>query len=246
MNIAILQAGEPRFGEDTDLFLQNLTGFDQADWFCYFWEQSDLANINGDFFVPPRWSNITREWAIDNLSKNLPSNHRIVELELGDQTDIIIPPNLPSHAIPAIAKQYYSLYQADKLRQKYEQINGQYDLIIRGRPDLALLSKCDLYKYQKLFDDIPNIIVVSKSFEYGQHNINDQFAISLSPAMQIYTDLINHVHEYTLCDPGPESLLGHHCIINKLRFCKIPVDIDIRTKKYFANDHWHLNFGRWA
>jgi len=40
MKAAILIQGDPRFCSEFDLFLKNLQGFDQVDYFMYMWKDS--------------------------------------------------------------------------------------------------------------------------------------------------------------------------------------------------------------
>jgi hypothetical protein len=251
MKIAILQAGEPRFGEDTDLFLQNLTGFDQADWFCYFWQQSAMVSCN-EVRVAQSWSNISREWATNKLNESLPSPHKVAMLDLGNQSEIIVQVQASLACnVDNMFKHFYSLYRADQLRQIYEQTNGQYDLVIRSRPDLALLDKCDLTNIKVFLDQHPNTIIIPEGNVFGDgfgRSINDQFAIALPHIMKIYTDAVNHFIEYIgKCTFAPESLLAHHCVSNGLDIVPYyALHSDIRTKRSYINGQSHVKFGRWA
>jgi hypothetical protein len=249
MKIAILQAGEPRFGEDTDLFLQNLTGFDQADWFCYFWKQSAMINRQGNFHIAPRWASIDKEWAINKLTENLSSQHKIVAFELGDQNNIKIPYSSDLCEAGNFFKMHYSLYRADQLRQAYEKLNGPYDLIVRGRPDLALLTECQLVDLKIFLDKNPTAIIIPRGPMHGYygHQINDVFAIGLSHTMQIYTNLINCFEEYnTKCVFHPETLLAYHCSAKGISAFFGSFDATIRSKKTRRDGVDYIDFGRWA
>ena len=64
MKAAILLQGDPRFCAEFDLFLENLKGFDQVDYFMYMWEDSpstvDLLGNSGHQVVAPAWQHINK------------------------------------------------------------------------------------------------------------------------------------------------------------------------------------------
>ena len=96
MKAAVLLQGDPRFCKEFDLFLENLKGFDQVDYFIYLWENNtptaDLLQGDGHCVVAPAWQRVDRIWALQKFHDLLPPGHRVVALELGNQDDVAYTP----------------------------------------------------------------------------------------------------------------------------------------------------------
>ena len=232
MRVAIIIAGEPRFCNYVDSFINSLQGVDQADWFFYLWDETIIKSTHKQ--ITTGWNNIlNREWAINNIHDKLPNNHKIVDLQLGQQSQV--PEQLPLY------KQFFSLQQADLLRQEYEKTNSRYDLVIRARLDLLINSPIDLQSIKLQLDQNPKLMFLPVGPRYGYGvKINDQFAISSSGNMSIYTNLINYIKDYQ--NKGiavhPETQLSHHLLHNGL---ELKHDINIGI----LNQGDPANFGRW-
>jgi len=216
MRIAILLSGQPRFTEDLQLFLNNLKGYDQADWFVY------LTNKN---YEPQKWVSIVMHdtwvdydpcWAKSIIEKNLPPNNFLKKFEISDANTQVWPQcNHPSdqsgvHSPPEqYFKMFYNIFKTNQLRTSYEiENNFKYDIVIRTRSDVGLLHEVDVR------NNIPssNTIIMPGNQWYGTPPCNDQFAIGNSDSMTIYSNIVNYLKEYN--DLGlvfhPESLLSHH------------------------------------
>jgi hypothetical protein len=81
----------------------------------------------------------------------LPENHRVVALVLGDQSQINFPEITENYATETIQsnvwKMWYSQHQANQLKIKYEEAhNFKYDVVVRSRPDVALVDTLNLEK----------------------------------------------------------------------------------------------------
>lgn len=233
MRVAIIIAGEPRFCNYVDSFINSLQGFDQADWFFYLWNETTIKSTHKQ--ITTGWSKIPdREWAINNIHDKLPNNHKIADLQLGQQSQV--PEQLP------IYKQFWSLKQADLLRQEYEKNNSKYDLVIRARLDLLVNSPIDLQLIKSQLDQNSKLMFLPVGPRYGYGvQVNDQFAISSSDNMSIYTNLIDKIKDYqnNQIPVHPETQLSHHLLQHGLEL-RHNINIGI------LNQGDPANFGRWA
>lgn len=230
MKIAILIAGEPRFCGQLDSFIDNLQGYEQADWFFYLWDETQMKY--SVMQVPEKWAKIpSKEWAVNTIQEKLPSNHRIVDLVLGQQS------NAPEGPV-SIYKQHWSLNQVDLMRQQYETAHGEYDLVIRARLDLPIKSPIDLRNLKEQVTRNPKLIFMPRNGKHGTpHPINDQIAISSSNNIKIYTNLINNIN--TSITVHPETQLSHH-----LRHSGLILQDEIDNGP--LKDPGVPDFGRWA
>ena len=66
MRVAILFAGQPRFRKSLDDLVKNIVGYDQLDWYFYFWNNSYLRlDYLPPILVPPKWMDIPNiNWAV--------------------------------------------------------------------------------------------------------------------------------------------------------------------------------------
>jgi hypothetical protein len=208
MRIAILLSGQPRFTQDFFLFLSNLTGYDQADWFVYITNNNHPNSLS---LISKDWMNFEPAWAREKIQSWLPINNIIQSLEISDHEQLEIFPvqNLLECNIENVQKQFYHIYRADMLRQQFEtQNNFVYDLIIRTRPDLGLTSQVNL----KDLNIQDSQIIMPHNDWHGTPKCNDQFAIGNSRNMKLYSDLFINLKRHN--DAGswfhPESILGYH------------------------------------
>lgn len=231
MKIAILIAGEPRFCGQLDSFIDNLQGYKQVDWFFYLWDKTQIKY--SVMQVPEKWAKIpSKEWAVTTIQEKLPSNHKIAELVLGQQS------NAPEGPV-SIYKQHWSLNQVDLMRQRYEAAHGEYDLVIRARLDLPIKSPINLRSLKEQVTRNPKLIFMPKNGKHGDpaHPINDQIAISSSNNIKIYTNLINNID--TSITVHPETQLLHY-----LRHSGLILQDEIDNGP--LKDPGFPEFGRWA
>lgn len=195
MNIAILICGQPRFTSDFDNLLKNLKGYDHADWFCYF--TGDNQSVPHNKLPSEFWRKITDiEKTISHFQSMLPPNNTVRSFELSD-SDYINLPKEP-HGIPTPAyKMWYNLFKVNQLRLNYEKENNKtYDLVLRVRPDIGLVSELDLksfnLKYLKSEIITPkNKIAGHLYFSSDSPRMCDLFAIASPENMNIYCDMIH-------------------------------------------------------
>jgi hypothetical protein len=219
MKIAILLPGQPRFTGDLDLFLSNLKGYSQADWFCYLSNNSSQVEQKSDSIkIHSSWIDYDIEWARAKIISNLPSGHQLQDFAVSDSEsktwpEVVQKGSFFSKPFPVFSM-YYNIYKANQLREAYEsQHNFKYDLVIRTRSDYGLSNEVDLSKY----DRTSNTVFMPNNEWYGiGYPSNDQFAFGNSAVMSIYADLVNHLKEYDDRNVqfGPENMLGYHLSLN--------------------------------
>ena len=77
MKIAIQLSGQPRFTQDFNLLLENLIGYDQADWFIYLSNKFRTHPVKDGVEISQSWEDFDADWAINKISSNLPKNNFI-------------------------------------------------------------------------------------------------------------------------------------------------------------------------
>lgn len=223
MKVAVLVQGEPRFCQEFDFFLENLVGYDQVDWFFYLWKKSDpfqsVQGTDGHVLVADRWQDIDLNWAIGKLQNNLPQNHYVAGIELADQYALPIPiikRKLNCGNVANVWKMWHSQCQVNQMRLAYEkEYDTSYDVVIRTRPDVALLDIIDVRVVNDHLVKNPNIVIIPKNRLVGEtveRVICDLVGISNSQNMTTYSNLINHALEYNRLGEEfhPENLLSCH------------------------------------
>lgn len=275
MRVAILLQGDPRFCSEFDVFLKNLEGYEQVDWFMFMWKDSPpTANLlagTGHQVVAPAWQHVDKDSALNRFKELLPSNHRVVTLELADQNSVKTFPVTENFATETIQsnvwKMWYSQYMANQLKIRHEKENNfTYDLVIRTRPDVALVDKVDLTRIKNQLNNEKDLVIIpqNKRCGYGVF-ICDLFGISTSENMNVYSDLYNQAlshHERGVIF-HPETMLAKHLEFNNLRYGTSAFNIefrhhgtwkDINTGEMWASNivpNWDnkiyiSDFGRWG
>jgi len=212
MRVAILFAGQPRFRKSLEDLVKNIIGYDQLDWYFYFWNNSYLRLDHlPPVLVPPKWINIeSREWAVESIKSKLPWPPNI--LAGLDISELVYKDPLLS--------QYSGIHRADLMRQECEKIHGKYDLVIKARLD-DCISHVNLTDIKLHLNQEPNVIYTpSKNKHYIQgYGMGDHFAISTSENMTIYTSMIHHMTGYM--ERGfprhAEGLLAYHLSSNNIK-----------------------------
>jgi hypothetical protein len=275
MKIAVLLQGDPRFCSEFDQFLTNLTGYSQVDWFMYLWKDNapsaNLLSSQGHKIVSPAWQTVDKQWALDKFKKFLPQGHQVVALELGEQ-QLVPVVDIKSNIcqtviIENVWKMWYSQFMANKLKTQHEQQhNFKYDLVIKTRPDLALLDTLDVQHVKHYFDTNPNLVLMSSNKHCGYGvNITDTNAVTTSDNMNIYADIFNQAlyHHEQGCIFHPETLLARHLMHNGLRYSPSSHRVDFRSLGTWTdlttgetwcsnsvplwhNKYYTSDFGRWS
>lgn len=233
MKIAIQLSGQPRFTYDFDLFLKNLTGYDQADWFVYLTNNNTQVE-KSEISMPSSWVKFDLEWAANKLKSNLPVNNYLRSFEISDAYDKSWPPVKNLHCCMSVDRafmMYYNIFKANQLRITYQEThNITYDLVVRVRADSDLDSVVNLKELSIARDEI--IMPSNNWFGDDPKGVitNDQFAISQPSAMDTYSNLVNLIKKYN--DEGiqfhPESLLAYHLKFSNIKTTKGTFQSNIR------------------
>jgi len=228
MKLAILLSGQPRFTKDFDNFLSNITGYSQADWFVYI-TNNNVPTKEG-VEISTFWTNFDPAIAFEKIKNKLPDKNIVQAFEISNANEQEFPKvnnifEVQDTTLPF--KMFYNVYQADQLRQQFEQIhNFKYDLVIRTRTDVGIDRELDL----STLNIQRNQIIMPDNRWYGDPSCNDQFAIGNSDSMKIYSGLYDKIKEYN--DNGttfhPETLLGHHLSTNGISWITKGFNINLR------------------
>lgn len=233
MRIAILLPGQPRFTRNFLTFISNLTGYDRADWFVYITNNNvpSVANNKQGVSINSQWITFDPVWAREKIKSWLPDNNIIQSLEISDDFQLSVIPVVNLFQVDKpdnVQKMFYNLYKADCLRQQFEETNNfSYDLVIRTRPDLGIVSELDL----RQLTIEPTQIVMPSNEWHGNPQANDQFAIGNSHNMKIYSTLFTRIKEIN--DSGlhfhPESMVGRNLSQNGLSYSTGNFTTTLRT-----------------
>lgn len=274
MRVAVLLQGDPRFCSEFDLFLENLVGADQVDWFMYLWaDNAPTANLlagTGHKVVAPCWQKINRDWALAKFKEYFPSHHQVAGLELGDQNIVPvhqITKNFAQETVQSnVWKMWYSQYMSNKMRTNYEDHHGfKYDVVIKTRPDVSLENHLDVRFMREHFNKEPNLVLMSqnKRCGYGVF-ITDLIGVSTSDNMTTYTNLYNEAldHHKRGVIFHPETMLAKHLDHHGLKYAPADFNINFRRNGIWTDNTtgeqwnsvfvptWHnktytSKFGRW-
>ena len=222
MKIAVLLQGEPRFSEEFDWFIWNLSGADSVDYFCYLWktstESARVQGNNGNRLVAERWQDVDTNWVKKKFKNNLPEHHKLVSLVLDNQYSVnkdLLTENIAVETVqPNVWKMWYSLTNVNQNRLSYEKANNfEYDLVIRTRPDLALMDTLDLNKLKERFAKQDNLLLIPNNTRCGYGVfISDMFAVSLGKNITTYCNLYHEALEHHARGVKfhPETMLAKH------------------------------------
>jgi hypothetical protein len=233
MKIAILLPGQPRFTQDLSLFLENLIGYDSADWFIY------LSNNNHTY--PPKegvqfsesWDNFNLNWAVNKISSRLPEKNFIKGFEISDSHLQQWPKVKDCFWVDfpeRVFMMHYNLFKVNQLRKKYQETHKiTYDLIVRVRSDVSINTYLDISQLNVNDDEI----IMPKNNWHGapgNYWSNDIFAIGKETSMDIYCNTLHSMKKYN--DAGvwfhPETMLAYHLTTNNIKTTKGDFEANIR------------------
>ena len=240
MRIAIQLSGQPRFTQDFNLFLQNLIGYDSADWFIYLSNNNHTQPAKDGVKFSKYWEDFDEDWAINKISSNLPKNNVIKRFKISDSHLQQWPEVKDPFWVGSperVFMMYYNIFQDNELRKHYQETNGVlYDLIVRVRSDLSINSYVDVSKLNIKDDEILMPKNHWHGVPHGCSNIpgdfwsNDQLAIGKDTSMDIYSSTIHSMKKYN--DIGlwfhPETMLAYHLAENKIKTIKGDFESNIR------------------
>jgi uridine kinase len=130
--------------------------------------------------------------------------------------------------------QWVKYYKLNELKKINEKINGEYDLVIKLRPDLHFVSEIDFN-----FDSNKNLISIPKDSKIDKNKllnsednfIADTFAFGSSKSMDEYFDIFKNLDSLTK-EHGftPETILYEH-LKNKIEINEINLNYYIILSK---------------
>ena len=191
------------------------------------------------------WVNLIgeKDWANSNLEVNRGSNFSLLEkfnfetllvesyntkkIHFQKMYDFF---NFKLHDSPprtdlGIISMFYSIYQSNYLKRKYETLNKlKFDKVIRIRFDSNFENK-NL--------DLKNILG-DLCIPHGNDwcgGINDQFAIGSSESMDIYCDLYNSFSMIRHMPYHPESILGEYLKIRNIQISRFDFNVSISSSR---------------
>jgi len=139
-----------------------------------------------------------------------------------------------SELYPNTVGMFWSIYQANLLKQQYEKDNKfKYDIVIRVRPDFEFFTELNL-QVLKLVEK-NTLLMPLDNYAFITQQC-DKFAISDSETMDYYSSLILSMNSYQDKFPnhfwdGPSILDKHLKEQNKIKIKWIYVDYDYNVRK---------------
>lgn len=129
-----------------------------------------------------------------------------------------------------IVSMFYSIYQSNSLKRKYEILNNmKFDKVVRIRFDSNFENKnLDLKNISS------DLLIPSGNDWCG--GINDQFAIGSSESMDIYCDLYNSFSMVKHVPYHPESMLGEYLKIRCINVDRFDFKISISSSRLSWNE----------
>lgn len=180
MKIALCLSGQPRgLRKAFEYVHRNLLSQYDVDVFCHLWYKPEQMPVMQDYyyFVADNYKPVALQWEPEWSS------------EVGDKYPRIVNSFYPAHFTLSF---YYSLYQANKLKQITEsEDNSKYDWVVRSRYDLAL-------NFVIPFADLDNrkLYVPADRTTPAHDFCNDQFAFGSSEIMDKYSSTHLYIDEF--------------------------------------------------
>ena len=245
MKVALCFSGQPRCIDYGYKFINNTI----------------LKQYNPDIFIHTWWNNdndINRVWNwkheeckddLNSLSDNNTLN-KIKKLykpiKMNIEKEYVPKTNLSyikclegSEFVYNMYSMFNSIYKSNELKKEHEKKNKfKYDVVIRCRFDIALMSHIDFNKLDM------NYIYTKKYYvprmKKNPFEVNDHFAFSNSNNMDIYSNVyynINNIYINNKIRFLPEFLLGKQIVNNNIKHRRI--DFESFIVRGIKNGKWH-------
>lgn len=217
MKIALCLSGQPRYlDEGFNYLYENILKKYSVDVFVHTWWDDQMKNKKMD--LPSSLSyGRTYFWKDDTID-DIKSKYNPIRFTYESQIDFETFDDVnyqlcrPSH----VHSMFYSIEKSNKLKLEYENMNDvKYDLVIRSRFDVKI-NKFDI----ELNEIDPEYINCST---VGIDEPNDQFAISSSQNMDVYSSVFSNLQNYRRSGFKGfvgEKLLKHHFAMNNIKWKK--------------------------
>lgn len=232
MKIALCLSGQPRyFKSGYEQIKKVILDVYDVDCFVHTWWDSSFENTQMEF-SPQLTYGRKYVWEKDTLEliKNLYSPKKIlsekqIEFKTFDWCNygLCTPMNLHS--------MFYSIMMSNNLKKKYEESeNFKYDVVIRCRFDINFKN----YKLNLNTIDLDRLNAFTiRPSPLGYPIINDQFAVSSSQIMDIYSDVYTNLEKYSTSNEFGafvgEGVLSHHLYNNNVKFYSLGNTADSPT-----------------
>lgn len=243
MRSAILLSGNPRFCKDFNLQLNILQDYN-IDWFVTMWTRYHTDDTR----ISPNWNGNTTKELLDWIQPHLPPKHTIQYIELLDHSRAPIPDKTYKEFYANSTNLLQQFWILDYCDQQRRNSGLQYDLIIRSRPDIAILNPLNLNYIHNYLLKSPNTLILPRNERRGAPiPFCDQFAIALPDTMTLYTQTYKSFDNlYNKGVPyNPEYLMANACLELKLNWPMTDFDIGLRTHGYHVPGHFHPDFDNW-
>lgn len=215
MKIALCLSGQPRYLDEGFYYLyENILKKYSVDVFIHTWWDNEMKNKKMDLPSSLSYGRtyFWKEDTIDDIKSKYDPIAFTYEPQIEFETfdDVNYQLCRPSH----VHSMFYSIQKSNKLKLEYENINNiKYDLVIRSRFDVKF-NKFDL-KLNEINSEYINCSIV------GIDEPNDQFAISSSQNMDMYSGVFSNLQNYRKSGFKGfvgEKLLKHHFEENNIKW----------------------------
>jgi hypothetical protein len=244
MKIAIMLSGQPRFNREFSDLLENLRNYDQMDLFLHLWNSDASESV----YIPPTWPKDIDAITM-KIHQNIPKKARIAEMRVLPQVphEATGNYNLTPWSNPRnIWYTYYGIKQVNQMRESYEKLHGEYDLVIKARPDAGLRDPLDCCAVKSYLDQNPNVVIMPNDRRFGMQGpiVNDLIGIGLRSTMGIYCAAVDHFEQYNSqgCLYHGETLLARHLVTNNIEFPQTDIICTFREHWY---EHNRPDYGVW-
>jgi hypothetical protein len=252
MRAACLISGKPRFCKSFDIQLESLKNFDTVDWYITLWKNQDNSTEWKDY--SSKWQNIDTDISRSLIEERLPFNHTLRHIDVRDQNQCPQNPHKVQgfyYDSDKLWMQYTILKWCDQARQSYEKIYGEYDIVIRTRPDTLIIGEIDLKYWEEVLKQNQKQVILPYPDRSGSKGFNDRFSMCSSNGMTDYTNAMDSwmlVHQQGV-PWNPEELLGSVMMSKGYVWPPTNFNSMIRGHQYGNFDdsgHWRPDFGTWA
>ena len=227
MKVALVFSGQPRWTKEAYEFheksLFEPNSAHETDVFAHFWfDESKIGKSCSEEIKrsPSKGKAVWNKSLISDFNKLYKPKRLVIDPPLDRKTfteDFYITGG--SHCGYEAISMFCSIKNAMALKKQEEiEFGFQYDLVLRVRPDMAIVKKI-------LFDDVSKdtITILNSGLPYQTNNpaINCDFAMGNSSMMDMYSEIYDYIEQYIGegCKLYGESLVFHHLYKNNF-FCR--------------------------
>jgi hypothetical protein len=255
-HFAILLSGQPRYRKGAlESILKNIIQYNNCDIFGHFWEYDETNKLPWRAIAPIANQRDQDTYTkaseyIEKIKEIIPFTKLKVQKQINFSTDRFHPGTEKERVIAEVGEieadhhfrrcnfivqsQWYSICEANKLRQEYEKETGiKYDGILRFRPDMMIDRPIDLKTYDPTKLNIPYKTGPCDDNDVQYTDINDMIAYGNGKSIDIYADFYNHQDEIFSNSKFDALLSGYALAL----YFKIYLGYDQMISNYFNFTH---------